>query len=29
VSRTYGHLSPDVRLAEVRRRFASLIERPN
>ncbi len=24
VSRTYGHLSPDIRLAEVRKRFASL-----
>ncbi len=24
VSRTYGHLAPDIRLAEVRRRFASL-----
>lgn len=25
VSRTYGHLAPDIRLAEVRRRFASLV----
>ena len=24
VSRTYGHLAPDIRLAEVRKRFASL-----
>lgn len=25
VSRTYGHLAPDIRLAEVRKRFASLL----